>query len=445
VRRDMASTDAPGMSAVALMRADAEPSELEDVPRLLAGPFGAALSLRRHLETHGPLPSFARHRVALIDAVEASGLTGRGGGGFSTATKLGAVANTRRSVVVANGTEGEPASGKDKALLAHNPHLVIDGVVAAAQAVGAREAIIAVGRHDETSRACLNIALAERRERSRLEIRVESAPDRFVSGEESALVNWLNGGPAKPTFTPPRPSERGVGGRPTLVQNVETLAHIALIARHGPVWFRRTGTRAETGSVLVTVGGCVRRRGVIEVAIGTPIRTVVDYCGGLSAPARALLIGGYFGSWAPARAALDAPLSNAGLRPLGASLGAGTIVVLPEGACGLAETARVARYLAGESAQQCGPCLFGLGAVAAAFESLAVRDAFAVDALRRIPRLNAQIAGRGACSHPDGAVRLARSALAVFRDEIDAHLAGRCTAVSARPCLPVPQARAEWE
>ncbi len=433
------------MSALADLPFETEPSERAALPRLLAGPFRAAHSLRAHLDTHGPRPSFARNGAALIDAIEASGLTGRGGGGFSTATKLRAVARARRPVVVANGTEGEPASGKDKALLAHDPHLVIDGVAAAAQAVGSREAIIAVGRHDKVSRARLNLALAERRDLSRLEIRVESAPDRFVSGEESALVNWLNGGPAKPTFTPPRPSERGVGGRPTLVQNVETLAHMALVARHGPAWFRRVGTRAEPGSVLVTVGGCVRKPGVVEVAIGTPIRTVIDYCGGLSAPARALLVGGYFGSWVPARGALDAPLSNAGLRPFGASLGAGTIVVLPEGLCGLAETARVARYLAGESAQQCGPCLFGLGAVAAAFESLAVRDAFAADALRRLPRLNAQIAGRGACSHPDGAVRLARSTVSVFGDEVEAHLAGRCTAVSSRPCLPVPQTSAEWE
>jgi NADH:ubiquinone oxidoreductase subunit F (NADH-binding) len=387
----------------------------------------------------------ARRRAALLDAVEASGLCGRGGGGFPTAAKLRAVAEGRRPIVVANGTEGEPASKKDKALLAYNPHLVLDGAVAAAGAVGAKQAIVAIGRDAPAVHARLALAIEERdRVGDAARIRLVSTPDRFVAGQETALVNWLNGSSAKPTVAPPRPSQRGVKGRPTLVQNVETLADIALIARYGADWFRSVGTDAEPGSVLVTLGGAVRHEGVIEVAQGTPVRAVLARCGGASAQPRALLIGGYFGSWLSADDALDIPLSAAALHPLGAALGTRALVVLPEGVCGLTETARVVSYLADESAGQCGPCLFGLRAIADALQAVAARQPDAAAALSRLPRLHAQVAGRGACAHPDGAVRLAQSALSVFADEVEAHLAGRCTATHTQPFLPVPARSSDW-
>ena len=243
-------------------------------------------------------------------------------------------------------------------------------------------------------------------------------------------MHFLNGGEAKPTFTPPRPFQRGVDGRPTLVQNVETLANLALIARYGAGWFREAGTATEPGTVLVSVLGAVRRPGIVEVELGVPIRAVVDRCGGLAAPVQALLIGGYFGSWTGTKA-LDRALSNATF-----PLGARAIVVLPHGTCGLAETARVARYLAEESAGQCGPCVFGLPAVATALESIAAGSRDARGAIDRLPRLSAQIARRGACAHPDGALRFVDSALRVFADEIELHLAGRCSAIHAEPLLP---------
>jgi NADH:ubiquinone oxidoreductase subunit F (NADH-binding) len=413
--------------------------EARSVRRLLAGhPSG---SLRAHLEVHGPLPSFRKRRGTLIDAIEASGLTGRGGAGFPTALKLRAVARGRRPVVVANGTEGEPASGKDAALIAHDPHLVLDGALLAAEALHAGETIVAVAR-GTAAHARLAAAIAERRDAR--DVRLVALPDRFVAGEESALVHWLNGGDARPTFTPPRVFEQGVGGRPTLVQNVETLAHVALIARHGPDWFRELGTDAEPGSALATVGGCVRHPGVVELALGEPIRGVLDACGGLTAMPQALLVGGYFGTWIPARGNLDLPLANAGLRPLGATLGARTIVAFPEESCGIVETARVARYLAAESAGQCGPCVFGLRAVADATVSLAARDARAPESLGRLLSLFGRIEGRGACAHPDGAVRFVESALRVFDREADLHARGRCTASAYRQVLPAHPATNDW-
>ena len=399
-----------------------------------------AIGLADHLARYGPLPPLAGRRRELIQAVADSGLTGRGGAGFPTGTKLRTVARAGRPVVVANGTEGEPASLKDKVLLARSPNLVLDGVLAAAAAVGADEAIVAVSREARASHAALVRALAERRDADL--VRIARTPDRFVAGEETALVHWLNGGDAKPTFTPPRPFERGVGGRPTLVQNVETLADVALIARYGPEWFRQVGTGDEPGSVLVTVGGAVRQPGVVEVALGTPLGEVLGRCGGPSAPVQAVLVGGYFGTWIPP--VLDLPLTKEALRPLGASLGARTIVVLPASSCGVVETARVAAYMAAQSAGQCGPCVFGLPAVARSLRAVARREPGAAEAFARLPRLRAQIERRGACAHPDGALALVSSSLGVFADEYRAHLAGRCTADEHAPVLPTPPTAGDW-
>jgi NADH:ubiquinone oxidoreductase subunit F (NADH-binding) len=387
------------------------------------------------------LPSLGEGR-ALLAAVEQSGLTGRGGAAFPTAAKLRSLASKRSPLVVANGVEGEPASAKDQALMTHNPHLVIDGVLAASAAVGADEATIAVSRQARSSYAGLEGALAERR--PEIELHLAAVPARFVAGEESALVHWLNGGEAKPTFTPPRPFERGVRGRPTLVQNVETLANIGLILRYGPDWFRRAGSAAEPGTVLFTIDGAVRRPGVVEAELRTPLRELIHRCGGLDGPPRALLVGGYFGSWIPALGNLDLPLTEAALRPLGAALGARTIGVLPEGACGVTETARIARYLAGESAGQCGPCLFGLDAIADALETFAAGGGAARGALARLRRLPAQIAGRGACGYPNGVLGLVQSAVRVFAEEIEEHLAARCSAPLADPLFPTRHTSRDW-
>ena len=185
-----------------------------------------------------------------------------------------------------------------------------------------------------------------------------------MAGQASAVVRWIQRGVPAPTATPPRLAQRGLRGAPTLVQNVETLAHLALIARYGAAWFRSAGTPAEPGTMLVTVLGAVREPGVLEIGIGTPVGQVLEQAGGASAPLQALLLGGYFGTWVDAAEALDRPFSSAGLADLGAGPGAGLIAALPADACGLRETARLARYLAGESAGQCGPCRFGLPAIA---------------------------------------------------------------------------------
>jgi NADH:ubiquinone oxidoreductase subunit F (NADH-binding) len=398
-------------------------------------PLRSGVGLADHLERYGPLPRIASQRDELLDEVAASGLTGRGGGGFETARKLRAVAAGKRPIVVANGTEGEPASAKDKVLMASNPHLVIDGVLSAATLVGAEEAVIAVGRAATVSRRALAAALDERSDARH--VRIEAVPDRFVAGEESALVSFLNGGEAKPTTKPPRPSERGVRGRPTLVQNVETLANLALVARNGAAWFETHET------VLVTVRGAVRSAGVVEVRPGTPIGEILERCGGTPESLQAFLVGGYFGSWIPAEGTLELPLADRALAPLRASVGARTLVALPQGACGVAESARVTAYLAGESAGQCGPCVFGLPAVARCMDVVARGGPDARAALERLPALHAQIARRGACAHPDGTITFVESALRVFADEIDLHVTGGCSGHRDHT-LPMPPRLSDW-
>jgi len=429
-----------------LIEAPAHPAVDEDetsprAVRLLGGPSPAGpTSVSEHLNRYGHLPSGADDPVRgqpLIDLVARSGLCGRGGAGFPTARKLAAVAGQRAAIVIGNGTEGEPASAKDKVLLARSPHLVLDGAVVAASAIGATEAIIVC---HPAVRELVDVAVSERKPvgTDRVRLHTATAAEGFVAGEASAVVHWLERGVPTPTRTPPRLVERGFGGRPTLVQNVETLAHLALIARFGADWFRSLGTEAEPGSMLVTVLGAVRRPGVYEVAIGTPVADVLEVGGGAIVGAQALLLGGYFGSWAPFDGVLGCPFSRAGLASFGASPGAGLVAVLPGQACGLTETARLTRYLASESAGQCGPCVFGLAAIAGEIESLAAGGPF--DRVR-LERWLSQVDGRGACSHPDGVVRLVRSALRVFGPELERHARGRCCLPRPSEVLPIPSAR----
>lgn len=412
------------------------------VARLLLGLHadGRPLDISEHLHLHGPLPG-RLGRESLLDAVDASGLRGRGGAGFPTGRKLRAVASSRgRKVVLANGVEGEPPSGKDKVLLRYAPHLVLDGMEVAARAVGADQAILAVpqGAGELT---VLQGALRDRDRSDRLETTLAAVPHAFVTGEETALINAVEHGRPRPTATPPRPFERGIGGRATLVQNVETLAQLALIARHGHGWFRQIGTRDEPGSTLVTLSGAVRRPGVYEVPLGTPIEELVAQAGGATQPPRAVLVGGYFGTWLEARTALDCELSETSLGAVGACLGARAIVVLPEGSCALAEIARVSRFLADESSGQCGPCVHGLDAIADATASLRRAETF--DDEFRIRRWLDQIEGRGGCRHPDGAARFLRSAFDVFADEVALHTRdGRCSG-SDLHLLPIPVRRVQ--
>ncbi|MBV9816935.1 MAG: SLBB domain-containing protein [Solirubrobacterales bacterium] len=410
------------------------------LPRLLRGLEDVPLDRDGHGRVHGELPADTDGR-ALVAELRRARLRGRGGGGFPLAIKLKAVRRGRRpAVLVVNGCEGEPLSIKDHLLLTRLPHLVIDGALALARAAGAADIRFALDEGDLVGDDMLNWALDARPELrgGRIAATVAAVPSGYVSGQETGLVRWHNEGVAAPTSVPPRVTERGIGRRPTLVSNVETVAHVALIARHGAEWFAQLGTAEEPGTALVTLAGAVARPGVYEIALGTRLGALLDTAGGAVQEIDAYLVGGYAGTWVPAPRAGALVLCEAGLRAVGARLGSGVILALPTSACPVAEMARVTRWLASESSGQCGPCVRGLGAIADAFESIAAGGArpSVLDDLTRWCRLSR---GRGACAHPDGVAQLVTSALDLFSvDLLDHARHGPCDACERPPQLTVP-------
>jgi NADH:ubiquinone oxidoreductase subunit F (NADH-binding) len=399
-------------------------------PRLLAGPPAAEgpERLADHAARLGAVPRGAA-AAAAIPALEASGLLGRGGAGFPVGRKWRSVAGQPggAAALLVNGAEGEPLSAKDRTLMTLRPHLVLDGALLAADAVGAERIALYVGGAHRDARLSIERALRERAD-IRVPVTLFAAPHAYVSGEESAAVHFVNESDARPTTTPPRPYERGIGGRPTLVQNVESLAAAALIARFGDAWYRELGRSTTPGSALVTISGSTRD-GVREVEIGTTIGELAAMSGAGTRPedTQAVLLGGYFGGWLSAQRGWDVPLDPIALRDAGSAFGAGVIAFLPNDRCGVRATAQVMDYMAGQSAAQCGPCVFGLRAISDATARLATGRAERDD-LARIERWSRQLSGRGACRHPDGAVGQLLSSLRVFGPEWDVHQRQRrCT------------------
>ncbi|HEY4333893.1 MAG TPA: NADH-ubiquinone oxidoreductase-F iron-sulfur binding region domain-containing protein [Ilumatobacteraceae bacterium] len=397
------------------------------------------LDVHRESYLAPPIPS-RRPLESAIELIESSGLRGRGGAGFPTGRKLRTVSHaSSRPVVVVNGSEGEPASRKDVLLLTRAPHLVIDGALHVASAVAAREVIICIERSRYDAISSIEHAISERVRAGEPmpEIRVVGLPSRYVAGEETALVHFINGGDAKPLLTPPRPFERGIDGRPTLINNVETLCHLTQIMRWGSRWFRSQGTPDEPGTTLLTLSGSVARAGVCEMPVGMSMHEVIS-AAGPTTEMGAVLLGGYYGTWVSAMDARWATLDNAYLRTIGSSLGCGAMIVVPRSVCGLLETARVLSWLAGQTAGQCGPCVHGLAAIASGMDELACGRATS-RTVSLLHRWAEQVEGRGACNFPDGAVRLLRSALRVFRDDVDRHVtSGPCVAAQRPGVLAIP-------
>ncbi len=411
-------------------------------PRLLAGwlETDAPAGLAAHAGRYGELPTNPGSWITrtVID----SGLCGRGGAWVLTGSKLTTVAanaaKAGAAYVVVNGAESEPAAAKDKLLLRVAPHLVLDGAELAAVAVGARRVTLCLHRGAGLLDG-LRGAIAERAAagwgRAGVRLTVVESPRWYVCSESTALARFVGGGPAKPRMV--AAYLQGVRDKPTLVSNTETFAHLALIARYGAEWFRRVGTARTPGTWLVTLSGAVSRPGVYEVPVGGSAADILRRAGGPTEPWQALLMGGYCGSWRRLGEVLDCPLAPEVLQESRASLGTGILVGLPESACGLVETARVVSWLAAQNARQCGPCFNGTPAIADDLTRL-TRDRDRL-AWGRVQRRMEMVAGRGACSHPDGVVRLASSALDTFADDIPTHLAhGGCSGSDQPPTLPLP-------
>lgn len=359
----------------------------------------------------------------LLAEVDASGLLGRGGAAFPLAVKLRAVranGHSVGSVVIANGEEGEPASVKDRWLLRNRPHLILDGLRLAATLVGASLAYVLVA--DPDSARSIESALSELDMRD-VSIEVFAVRPGYVAGEETAAVQAINGGPAKPTDKPPRPFESGVGGCPTLVSNVETLANLAYIHGHGSAVFRSQGTAQSPGTFLATITGAGVPAVLYEIPHGLPFSELLAKHGVSPDRLRGVLMGGYFAGLVNRRV-LDTTLDHETIRGIGSGLGCGAISLITD-ECPVAVAAAVAAYFDRENAGQCGSCFNGTAAMAAAARAL--RDGVATtDDLDRLRRWSVVLRGRGACGTLDAACNVAATLLDQFPDEVARHLDGTC-------------------
>lgn len=382
-----------------------------DRDRLLVRPIayaGAGCAIPLGAEAEDLAAHRARRGEPVLDsrefteALAASELTGRGGAHVPASWKLTAARDAGPGgTVVINGAEGEPGSAKDMALLQTRPHLVLEGALASARAIGAREMVVWVHEAAQASRTRMAEAIHERRSDLDVHVRMLLAPEGYVGGEASSVISAVRGGPALPQHSRDRARPWG-DGPAVLVHNAETHARLGLLALGGNPVATSLVTVAESAAPLDFT-----RRTVLETHQGVTFADVIAEAG--APDPQAVLLGGMGGTWVRWSDLATMPVDPWELRAQGLSLGAGILHLLPRGRDGLAESVAILDWLAEQSARQCGPCVFGLPALADAVRRTARgRDG---SEARRISDL---IAGRGACRHPDGAVRMAMSAQEVF-------------------------------
>ena len=312
----------------------------------------------------------------VIEELGAAGLSGYGGAGFPTARKWEAVRREPGPRVVAlNADEGEPGTIKDRYVMELRPHLLVEGLLIASRALEAAHVYTYIREEYGTARVRLEAALDEFRAAGLLEglhVEVIVGAGAYIAGEETAMLESMEGRRAMPRLKPPFPSEVGYLGRPTLIQNVETLAHVPAIVERGGAWWAALG---EAGTRLFSVTGAVRRPGCFEAPNGITIRALVDeYAGGFAEEPGAIVPGGAASGILPP-AALDAPLTRDGLAPWGAGPGSGAVQIFPTSYPVLRLLAETLRFFAEESCGKCTPCRIGNRALRHVVERLADGEA----------------------------------------------------------------------
>lgn len=372
----------------------------------------------------------------VIALVQESGLRGRGGGAFPTGDKWrAAAAGQAPRYIVANGGEGEPGSIKDRWLMERYPHRILEGLITGAYAVGAQRAYVYLNSDLREAVAAMEQALQEAKGAGYwgqdvlgsgfdLEIQVCLAPARYVAGEETAVLEVLEGRAPRPRMKPPYPTAFGLFGHPTAVNNVETLAHLPAILREGAEWFRRQGTAGSSGTALFTLSGDVCRPGVYELPLGTPLRHLIEQCGGGMKNGSALqaVLPGGFASAPLSPDHIDVPLDYDSVRQAGSTLGCAAVIALSEATDIVQFSCLVLEFFARESCRQCPPCGMGTKNVESMMAQLAARRApdNALEQLRLTAPILRQI---GACHLPAGAGTYLQGVLAHFRPAFERYLA----------------------
>jgi NADH:ubiquinone oxidoreductase subunit F (NADH-binding) len=388
----------------------------------------------------------------VIGEIEAAGLRGRGGSGYPTATKWRAARERQadRKIVVANLMGADPSALGDRALAEGNPHLVVEGLLIAAYAVGANEAILAV-RHDWTDAITRLQTAAREATEARLagylvfgtdtsiQLSVWEGSGAYVAGEETALLNALAGDRGMPAIRPPYPSEAGLHDAPTVVQNAETLAHVAWILAHSLEAFASVGGEASRGTKLVTVMGRVAQPGLVEVPLGTPLIELLNLAGGGTGTTKALFIGGPGGGAIDA-GALNLPYDYESLESAGAIIGSGSVLVTNSDTC-MVDTARFfADFSAREACGKAVPCRIGTRRLVEALDRILAATPRPND-FTLLRELSSKISDTALCKLERLASGPILTTLDRFPDEYRAHaergvcLAGACRVSELPPLL----------
>jgi NADH-quinone oxidoreductase subunit F len=385
----------------------------------------------------------------VVTAVSASKLRGRGGAGYPTGRKWGQTRAqpTARRFVVCNGDEGDPGAFMDRSIMEGDPHAVVEGMLIAGFAIGASEGYVYVRHEYPLAVTRLARAVAEANHwgllgRSVLgtgfafQVQIREGAGAFVGGEETALLRSIQGERATPYMRPPYPSERGLWGAPTCVNNVQTLATVPIIIARGPEWYAGLGTQASGGTKVFALTGAIRNTGLVEVPLGTPLRHIVEIIGGGARPGRrikAVQIGGPSGGCLPTRL-LDTPVDYQELQETGAIMGSGSLVVADDATC-MVDLARFfMSFTQDESCGKCVPCRVGTRKMLGTLERITRGEGRPEDP-EGLERLAQTLCSTSLCGLGRTAPNPVLTTLRYFRDEFEAHIhdrrcpAGACAAL----------------
>ena len=381
-------------------------------------------------------------REEIIEIIKSSGLRGRGGAGFPTGLKLSFMPRDAagQKYIVCNSDESEPGTFKDRDILRFNPHQVIEGMALAGYAIGATVGFNYIrGEYHEPWQR-FESALDEAREAGLLgndllgsgiefELHSQRGAGAYICGEETALLESLEGKKGQPRFKPPFPAQVGAFGRPTTINNTETLASIPPIIRNGPDWFAKIGVENSGGTKIYSVSGHVNRPGNYEVPMGIPFRDLLALAGGMQdgRTLKAVIPGGSSVPVVPADAIMECTMDYEGLTNVGSALGAGSVIVMDETTCMVEVLERISYFYFAESCGQCTPCREGTGWLYRMIKRIRSGEGTHQD-LDRLTSVADRIEGRTICALGDAAAWPVQSFLKHFRHEFEAMIPSEAAA-----------------